>query len=93
MAGGRGAAELVLARDATHALPVGRREVHVHCVAGSVWITCQGDPEDHVLAAGQVFRAARPGKLVMLALEPGRVRVVAPPRQPATRPVRATRAA
>lgn len=71
----RGAVELELAAHATHALRVGREEVLVECVAGSVWITCEGDPEDHVLAAGERVRTTRRGKLVTLALEPARVRI------------------
>jgi hypothetical protein len=76
-AGVRGAVELEveLATHATHALRVGRQEVLVECVAGSVWITCEGDPEDHVLAAGERVRTARRGRLVTLALEAARLHI------------------
>ncbi len=45
----------------------------VRCAVGSVWLTREGDPEDRVLEAGQVFRSEKPGRIALLALGPARV--------------------
>jgi hypothetical protein len=51
------------------------RGVEVTCLAGELLITCEGDPDDHVLAAGGTFVARRKGRLAIAALRPSRVLV------------------
>ncbi|MFL5271348.1 MAG: DUF2917 domain-containing protein [Anaeromyxobacteraceae bacterium] len=43
------------------------------CERGSVWITVEGDPEDHVLAAPAVFASPARGRFAVLALSPARL--------------------
>ncbi|WP_242393848.1 DUF2917 domain-containing protein [Anaeromyxobacter oryzisoli] len=68
--------EIALGRDQTHGAPVRRGGAAVECLAGLVWVTFEGDPADHVLAAGDALVVGRKGRLAMQALEPSRVRVV-----------------
>ncbi len=39
--------------------------VCITCVAGCIHVTQTGDPEDHVLEPGAIFRSARKGKIVV----------------------------
>ena len=34
-------------------------------LAGRLWITLEGDPDDHIVAAGQVWTATRVGRCVI----------------------------
>lgn len=43
----------------------------VRVVAGAVWATMEGDPRDHVAAAGEALRLMGPGLAVLEALEDG----------------------
>ena len=52
-----------------------RHPVVVTCVEGCLLVTLEGDPADHVLAAGEALTAARRGRLVVAALGPSRARV------------------
>ncbi len=55
---------LSLARGAVH-----RREVaagaSLRVLAGRLWITLDGDPDDHFIAAGQGWTATRAGRCVI----------------------------
>lgn len=42
----------------------------VDCVSGTVWVTCEGDPVDHVLHAGEAFVSGGVGRLAVMALRP-----------------------
>lgn len=42
---------------------------------GRVWVTQAGDPEDHVLHAGESFRTRKRGLVVVQALESSRLHV------------------
>ena len=42
---------------------------------GQVWITQEGDREDHIVAAGETLVVLRPGRTVVQALEPARVAI------------------
>ena len=57
-----------LVRGTTHAVrdPAG---CVVECVQGVLWITHDGDPKDIVLTAGQAYRAQRPSRMLVSALE------------------------
>lgn len=47
----------------------------VRCLTGSLWVTCEGDPLDHILEAGDAFRTPCPGVVAIVALAPARVLV------------------
>lgn len=70
--------ELILARDGAWSLVVGRRGAAVRCTAGLLLVTSEGDPEDHVLAAGEALAVRRPGRLAVWALQPSRAWVDRP---------------
>lgn len=57
-----------LPEDATLRLPPGKNGVIVRVVRGSVLVTQQGDPEDHVLGPGEELRLAHTGLAVAWAL-------------------------
>ena len=57
-----------LEADGVWSVEVGRGGVEVRVAAGEVWLTREGDLEDHVLAAPRAFESARRGKLVVTAL-------------------------
>jgi hypothetical protein len=70
-----GIAELALSDWSARSVAVHpRRPVAVTCVEGELLVTMEGDPEDHVLAAGETLVAARRGRLAVAALGPSRVR-------------------
>jgi hypothetical protein len=66
-------AELELPDSVAWSARVRRGGATVRCAAGSVWLTREGDPEDRVLEAGQVFRSEKPGRIAVLALGPARL--------------------
>lgn len=69
------ASEHALARREMLLLPAACRQLIV--LAGEVWLTRDGDPEDYILSAGDRL-AVRAGDMAMLqALQPSRVRAVA----------------
>jgi hypothetical protein len=41
------------------------------CVEGSLWVTQEGDREDHILRAGERFPLTAKGRVVVSALRPG----------------------
>lgn len=49
------------------------RGLSVGCLAGTLVVTQEGDPQDHVLGPGEAFRAAPRGLVVAWALSPGTV--------------------
>jgi hypothetical protein len=57
-----------LPRDGTLAIeqPLGQE---LWCVQGALWITHDGDPKDHLLAAGRGYVALRSGRLLAQALD------------------------
>jgi hypothetical protein len=68
-----------LEADQVWSVAVGRgrgRGVEVRVMEGEVWLTREGDPEDHVLAAPRVFESARRGRLAVTALRATRLEVV-----------------
>ncbi len=54
---------------------VGAEGLLVRVAGGEVWLTREGDPDDHVVAAPQAFRSARRGRLAVQALTPARLEV------------------
>jgi len=51
------------------------RGVEIACERGAVWITVEGDPEDHVVVAPGSFRTGGHGRVAALALEPAHLAV------------------
>lgn len=37
----------------------------VHCLEGRLWVTFEGDSEDHILLAGERVEVPNPGKLLI----------------------------
>jgi hypothetical protein len=68
--------DLALGENKTWSTRVRGPSVEVSCLSGTVWVTCEGDPEDHVLSEGVTFVTSRKGRLAMMAFRPARVRVV-----------------
>lgn len=65
--------EIVLEENETWSFEVGGPRVEIVCLSGEVWVTLEGDPEDHVLAAGATLSTGRKGRLAMMALRPARL--------------------
>lgn len=57
-----------LAPDRVLAVEPSRHGLVVRCLRGVVWVTQAGDAADHVLAAGESWRAARAGRVGIQAL-------------------------
>ncbi len=68
-------AEIALADWSVRSIDVRGRPIEVSCVEGEVLVTFEGDPEDHIVAAGHGFRAQGRGRLVVAALRPSTVRI------------------
>jgi hypothetical protein len=71
-----GALQFVLEADAVRSFRVGRRPMEVACISGELWVTVEGDPEDHFLGAGETLSVGRWRLIVMTALGTSRVRIV-----------------
>ena len=67
--------EITLGADGARSFHVGDAAMEVKVLTGLALVTCAGDPEDHVVAAGQTFRSERPGHHVVAAFQPTRVRI------------------
>jgi hypothetical protein len=57
------------------AMPGDRRGTRLESLAGGLWVTQSGDPEDHWLAPGQTFVVSRKGKVVVTGTPHGTLRV------------------
>jgi len=77
---------LDLTRDATLRLPPGRGETVVRAVLGTVVVTREGDPDDHVLTPGMELRLPPVGLAVAWAVAAARVQVWHEPRRAAAAP-------
>ena len=42
----------------------------IRCTSGTLWVTQEGDPRDHVLHIGDELRIAMPGPIVIQAFTP-----------------------
>ncbi len=49
--------------------------VAVRCERGTVWVTVEGDPEDHIVVAPGTFATHAHGRVAALALEPAHLAV------------------
>jgi hypothetical protein len=70
--------ELELPRGSTWSAVLGRAGLEVRCTRGLALVTVEGDPEDHVLSAGETFRTSHRGRLAVWALEPAGLRLTRP---------------
>jgi hypothetical protein len=62
-------------------VPVGHAGFEVHVVRGTVLVTREGDPEDHVLSAPDAFTTFASGRLAVWALSPAVLEVHAGPHE------------
>jgi hypothetical protein len=51
----------------------------LRCESGKLWVTVEGDPEDHILLAPDSFTVPTHGRVAVLALSPASLEVVAAP--------------
>jgi hypothetical protein len=47
----------------------------IMCQEGVIWITQNGDVQDHVITAGEMFLVSQPGKVIAQALVNARIEV------------------
>ncbi|HTN54397.1 MAG TPA: DUF2917 domain-containing protein [Anaeromyxobacter sp.] len=67
--------QLELRESKTWSGPAGREGLRVRVSSGTVWVTQEADPEDHVLAGPGVFDTRPRGRVVVYALTPATVEV------------------
>ena len=77
--GGRGERSWHLGKDETIHLSGRRGPMAIRVESGLVLVTREGDPEDHVLRAGEAVVVPPRGKVVAWALKPARATVRASP--------------
>jgi hypothetical protein len=70
---------LELAQSQTWSAEVGRSRIAVRVRVGEVWITRQGDPEDHILGAAHTLEVDGKGRVAVMALTPARLEITEPP--------------
>ena len=63
----------------------GRRAVVIACVAGTLLVTLEGDPVDHLLSPGESLTAGRRGRVVVAGIGPSAVRLQICARAPGRR--------
>jgi hypothetical protein len=61
--------------------------VELQCRSGELWITQEGDPEDHLLSAPDRFVTSRRGRLGVTGLTEARFTLAWPTSAPPSRPV------
>jgi len=54
-----------------------RHGLVVRCERGSVWVTVEGDGQDHFLVAGETFASSTRGRVAMMALSAATVAATA----------------
>jgi hypothetical protein len=53
-------------------------EAQVLCTAGMLWLTQQGDQQDHLLKAGQTYVIRHSGTVLVQGLPAGKARILTP---------------
>lgn len=67
---------VALNKGRVHAVDAGRRRRDViRCLEGRLWLTLEGDLQDHLVRAGEVFIAPRAGRVLVSALADSRLEV------------------
>lgn len=56
-----------------------RAGLAVRCESGKLWLTVEGDPEDHILLAPDVFTVPTRGRVAVLALSPSSIEITPAP--------------
>ncbi len=77
--------EITLEENETWSFEARGPEVKLACSAGELWITVEGDPEDHILSTGATFSTGRRGRVAVMALCPSRLGVCLAPLRPRSR--------
>jgi hypothetical protein len=67
--------KLELSNSQAWSVPVGPEGLEIHVTAGTVLVTREGDPEDHVLVAPGAFSSDAHGRLAVWALTPAELDV------------------
>lgn len=49
--------------------------IAIHCIDGCLWVTQDGDPDDHILQTGETIRFPGRGLVVTSALRPSVLRL------------------
>lgn len=52
-----------------------RGGIEIRCERGAVWVTVEGDPEDHILVAPAAFQVRSRRRVAALALQAARIAV------------------
>lgn len=56
-----------------------RAGLALRCEAGKLWVTVEGDPDDHILLAPDTFTVPTRGRVAVLALAASSVEITEPP--------------
>ena len=68
--------DLEMEAGEVHVIDAGRRRRDViRCLQGQLWVTQEGDLQDHLLGTGDILFAAHAGRILVSALEDARVEV------------------
>ena len=67
--------ELLLNKDELLDLGEDTSGTRIACAAGQCWITQSGDSRDHFVKAGEVFNVTNNGQLVIVAINPARLKL------------------
>jgi hypothetical protein len=70
---------LKLAEGETWSTHSPRAGLVIGCESGKLWVTVEGDPEDHILLAPDRLTVPTRGRVAVLALCPSSIEVVAAP--------------
>jgi hypothetical protein len=70
------AVEVGLSDGELFAMSGDRRGTRLESLEGGFWVTQSGDPEDHWLRPGQTFVISRKGKVVVMGMPQGMLRVM-----------------
>lgn len=71
--------EMVMPKGSVWRIEGNPSGVTVACVSGMVWLTQEGDYEDHVLGSAERFALNRAGRTLVMALEDSRICVMRVP--------------
>lgn len=50
-----------------------QRDLTIRCISGQIWLTRQGDSEDHILGPGQALTVGRDDQALIQALRESRI--------------------
>ena len=70
---------LMLAEGEAWSTQSPRAGLVLRCDVGKLWVTVEGDPDDHILLAPDTFTVPTRGRVAVLALTPSSVEVTGAP--------------